>query len=215
MWRDTTRAAVAVVALLALLLIVVLAVRSQGQTTVPPTVDAAAVQTKAVATFAMSLTGTVSSAPTETPTDTPEPVGTASTAATGSVSPTPSCYRLKFLHDISIPDYTVMTPAQVFTKTWEVENSGTCAWRPGFKMVLIGGLAMGGSPFVVASTVNPGVKVQISIKMAAPTNQTGLVQGTWRMTAAQGTAFGDALTAVIVLGGGTGVPAPASATATP
>lgn len=215
MWRDTTRAAIAIVGLLALLLVAVLSLRSQNQPAPSPTFDAAQVQTKAVATFARGLTSTVSSVPTETPTYTPEPAGTAATAATGSVSPTPSCYRLKFQHDITIPDYTVMTPAQVFTKTWEVENTGTCAWRTGFKMVLVGGVAMGGSPFVVAGPVNPGAKIQISIKMAAPTNQTGLIQGTWRMTDDQGTAFGDALTAVIVIGGGTGVPTTASATAKP
>ena len=49
-----------------------------------------------------------------------------------------------------------MTPAEVFTKTWLVENSGTCPWKPGFQVVLIGGLAMGGSPFRVAQTVGPG-----------------------------------------------------------
>jgi len=218
MWRDTTRAAISVVALLALLLIVVLSVQSQGQPVPAPTIDSALVQTRAVATFAIGLTGTAAALPTVTPTDTPEPAetaATASTASTGSVSPTPSCYRLKYLHDVTIPDYTIVTPAQVFTKTWQVQNSGTCAWRPGFKLVLVGGVAMGGSPFVVPSAVNPGAKVEITVKMAAPTNQTGLVQGTWRMTDDQGTLFGDALTVVVVVGSGTGVPATANATATP
>src|SRR5512143_4176374 len=140
--------------------------------------------------------------PTSTETFTPEPA--TETASTASISPTPSCYRLKYLQDVSIPDNTIMTPAQVFTKTWQVQNTGLCAWRTGFKLVLIGGDAMGGSPYVLPATANPGAKVELSVKMVAPTNQTGIVQGTWRMSDENGNLFGDALTVVIVVGGGTG-----------
>ena len=62
-----------------------------------------------------------------------------------------------------------------------MENTGTCAWKPGFQVMLIGGVAMGGSPFKVAQTVGPGGSIQVSIKMVAPPNQTGVVQGTWKM----------------------------------
>jgi hypothetical protein len=51
--------------------------------------------------------------------------------------------------------------------------------------------------------------------MAAPTNQTGIVQGTWRMSDDNGGLFGDALTVVIVVGSGTGAPPTIPATATP
>ena len=52
---------------------------------------------------------------------------------------------------------------------------------------------MGGSPFIVESTVNPGARIEISIKMVAPTNETGIVRGTWRMSDENGTLFGDAI----------------------
>ena len=218
MWQNNTRFALIGVIVLAILLTIVFGVLASRQTPPPsPTaVNVGHIQTQAVQAFANGLTSTALAVPTGTATDTPQPTETAAeatpTGPTSSVSATPSCYRLKYLQDLTIPDNTLMTPAQVFTKTWQVQNSGTCAWRPGFQMVLVGGSAMGGSPFTLDTTVNPGAKIEISIKMAAPTNQTGVIQGTWRMTDGQGNQFGDALTVVIVIPVGTAGP---EATATP
>jgi hypothetical protein len=224
MTRNPIRLAIIIVLALAVLLAVLVGIRSASQAPPPsPTADIPAVQTHAVATFSAALTSTAVSAPTSTRTPAPSatptplssPTGRASTGSPGAGSPTSSCNRLTYLQDITIPDYTVMTPAQVFTKTWQVENSGTCPWRAGFKLILVGGVAMGGSPYVVPAAVNPGAKLDLSIKMAAPTNQAGLVQGTWRMTDENGAPFGDALTVVIVIGGGSGTPAGAAPTGTP
>jgi hypothetical protein len=216
MAQDRTRLAVMAGLLLTLVLALIFSWNSQHDSLPAPTIDVGDIQTRAVMSFAQGLTGTAMALPTSTGTNTLEPTSSAaSTQSTDSVSPTPSCYRLKFDRDVSIPDNTPMTPAQVFTKTWQVENTGICAWRQGFKLVLIGGLAMGGSPFIVASTVNPGARLEISIKMAAPTDQTGIVEGTWRMSDENGILFGDALTVVIVVSGTT-EPAPtAGATTTP
>ena len=220
MMQDRTRLVLMAVLILGLALIVVLSVRSLNHVVPPsPTVDVSNVQTQAVRIFAQGLTSTAKALPTSTATavatDTPAEAVTG-TAATDSLSPTPSCYRMKFVRDVTIPDNTPMTPAQVFTKTWQVENNGICAWRVGFKLILIGGLAMGASPFTLASSVNPGGRVQISIKMVAPTNQTGIVQGTWRMSDDKGVQFGESLWVTIVVGGGATSPAPtATVTATP
>lgn len=177
---------------------------------VSPTPDLRDVQTRAVRVFISELTA---SAPTRAPT---HPVVESPTAGPATaLSGTPGCLGLRFVRDVTIPDNTDMTPAEVFTKTWLVENNGTCAWKPGFQVVLIGGIAMGGSPFRVNQTVGPGGSIQVSIKMAAPTNQTGVVQGTWRMADTDGVQFGDAFYVVIVVGGPTGSPAFATITATP
>lgn len=223
MWHDRTRLALLAILLLALAFTVVLSVRGLDKPAAIPTptsIDIGQIQTEAVLGFANGLTSTALALPTSTATDTPEPAAsaaesTASTASTASISPTPSCYRLKFLQDLTIPDNTLMTPAQVFTKTWQVQNSGLCAWKSGFKLVLIGGLAMGGSPFTLDATVTPGSKIQLSVKMVAPTNQTGIIQGTWRMTDDNGNQFGDALTCVIVVPNTTGAPPTFAATSTP
>lgn len=212
MLQDRTRLAVVVVLLLALVLVVVFSLSRSNQPAPAATINVGDVQTKAVSTFSHDLTSTAEAFPSSTATSTLAPTVA---AATDSVSPTPSCYRLQFVRDITILDNTIMSPADVFTKTWRVQNMGTCAWRPGFKLVQIGGAAMGGSPYILPASVNPGAKIEVSIKMVAPTNQTGTVQGTWRMSDDNGTLFGDALTVVIVVNNGTSLPPTAAATATP
>ncbi len=202
----------------ALILIVILGVRAANPPAPPPpppTVNLGAVETRAVGTFTGALTSTAQAVPTSTETETPEATATVGTPPTAGPSPTPSCYRLKYVQDVTIPDATIMIPAQVFTKTWQVQNSGACALRPGFQLILVGGVAMGGSPFVLSSAVNPGAKFDISIKMVAPTTQTGLIQGTWRMIDDNSNQFGDALTVVIVIGNASGAAPTAAATATP
>lgn len=191
-----------------------------------PTVSVPLVQTQAVQTFASGLTQTALANPTATPTATKSPtpfatlalgtpLGTSSTLAGGAAT---TCNGLVYVRDVTIPDNTPMIPGQSFTKTWEVSNTGTCAWDAGFKLAAIGGDAMGGQTLTLAQAVAVGGSTQLSIPMTAPTNKTGMIQGTWRMSNTQGVYFGDGLTVVIVIGGAptatTGGGAP-TATSTP
>ncbi|MBE3117541.1 MAG: hypothetical protein IMZ50_02135, partial [Candidatus Atribacteria bacterium] len=105
-------------------------------------------------------------------------------------------------------------PRQVFTKTWLVKNTGSCIWETGFKFAFTGGDAMGGTTLVLDKTVSPGAEVELSIAMTAP-NKTGPVHGNWRMSAANGTFFGDEVFVLINLSGATStVTSTATATAT-
>jgi hypothetical protein len=213
MLRNKTQLAILVVLILALAMVVMLSIRSSNQPAQAPTFTISDIQTGAVATFAFNLTGTAQLQPTPSQTNTA--LNTATSVGTQDLSGTPGCYGLHYVMDVNIPDNTVMTPAQVFTKTWLVENSGTCDWQPGFKVVLIGGLAMGGSPYTLAQSVKPGGRIQVSIKMATPTNQTGIVQGTWKMSDAAQKEFGDYMSVVIVVGNATGTPPTSTATSAP
>ncbi len=65
-----------------------------------------------------TVTGTP---PTATPTRTPGP----------ATVPPSSCDKAQFVSDVTIPDGTVMSPGQKFTKTWSLKNVGTCAWVKG------------------------------------------------------------------------------------
>ena len=214
MIQNKTRLAIVVVLLLAVLITVLFSIRAVKQTNSIPTLNVNQVRTEAVATFASGLTGTADAIPSNTSTNTPSPTPTL--IGTPALSPTPTCYRLKFAGDITIPDNTQMNPADVFTKTWRVQNTGLCAWRPGFNLVLVGGDAMGGSPYTLTQTTNPGDRIELSVKMVAPTNQTGVITGAWRMTDDNGTFFGDTLTVVINIGGQSpGTPQSTTATPTP
>jgi hypothetical protein len=209
--EKTSRLAILGTAVLALLLMVGLLAQEARPRPVEATPDLAQVRTQAVQQFAGELTQTFAAMPSPTRTRTAGPTAD----VTAAVTETPSCLGLHFVRDVTIPDNTDMTPAEVFTKTWQVENSGTCAWQPGFQVIQIGGEAMGGSPFKVAQTVGPGGSIQVSIKMAAPTNIKGTVQGTWKMADENGQTFGDFLSVVIVIGGQTQSPTAPAATETP
>ncbi len=167
------------------------------------------IQTAAVSTFASNLTQTIAahptitSTPSLTPTLTPTAVDINVTEA--SATPTPSCYRSRFIKDVTISDFTIMKPGETFTKTWRVLNNGTCAWQPGFRFAFYGGDPMGGSNYTFTEPLPPGKQMDLSISMTAP-NGTGIVISTWRMSDTSSWFFGDALTVKIDLGGETPTP---------
>jgi hypothetical protein len=102
---------------------------------------------------------------------------------------------------VSIPDNTQLDPGETFTKTWKVQNSGSCAWDAGFKFQLSGGNAMGATAVTLPSAVAAGATYDISVPMTAP-NAAGTVRGNWRMSTAAGQFFGDEVFVVIVVGSG-------------
>lgn len=193
-----------------------------------PTFSVDQIQTFAVATFASDLTMTAIAAPTDTPepTQTPAPtlpvatstggtpfgLGTSPAAPVGGAASTSSCYGLSFVSDVSIPDNTQMDPGETFTKTWKVQNTGSCAWDAGFKFQSTGGNNMGATAFTLPSAVAAGATYDISVPMTAP-NTAGTVRGNWRMSTAAGQFFGDEVFVVIVVGSGGAAPAATNTTA--
>ena len=115
-----------------------------------------------------------------------------------------------------------MAPGQTFTKTWKVQNTGSCPWDTGFKFSYTGGEQMSGANFALPSPVAPNASLDISIAMIAPA-KTGTLRGNWRMSTGGGQFFGDEVYVQIVVGGTTGTATtgtaatatPATASATP
>lgn len=205
------------------------------EATPTPALSVDQIQTFAVATFSSALTETAFAAPSNTPVATTAaptigalatstggvPFGTATTpgAPVGGVAATASCYGLTFVSDVTIPDNTQMDPGESFTKTWKVQNSGSCAWESGSKFALSGGNAMGASTFSLPAAVASGATYDVSVPMTAP-GTPGTVRGNWRMSTAAGQFFGDEVYVVVVVGGASGAAAtntsaPAVATDTP
>ena len=194
--------------------ILLLTACGSGDAEPTPTMDAIQIQTLAVETFSAAMTQTALAAPSKTPVYTPTNLPTFAPAATSAVStlpavtqaaaisPTASCYQLRFVSDVSIPDNTQMTPGQTFTKTWKVKNTGSCAWDAGFKFAFVGGEAMNGATYTLPSSVAANADLDISIPMTAP-NKTGSLRGNWRMSTAGGTYFGDEVYVLIMVGGAT------------
>ena len=64
--------------------------------------------------------------------------------------------------DVTIPDDTKLAPGQTFTKTWRLQNSGTCTWTTAYSMALFSGEAMGAPASVpMPKSVAPGETVDI------------------------------------------------------
>jgi hypothetical protein len=174
--------------------------------------DADALRTEAVATYASSLTEVPDSTPsaiaTLTAIATFTPPGLTTTAEpTATTNP---CYNLLWIEDVTIPDGTQMKVGEIFTKTWLVQNIGGCAWRAGFTFNHVGGDSMRGTPIVLQESIQTGAKREISIELVVPTGQTGLIQSSWRMADENGSFFGDTLSVNIMVGD-----APPVATNTP
>ena len=171
-----------------------------------PTVDVQAVETQAVATFAFGLTQTAEAMPTATETSSPSPSPTASltlgptNTASANTTTVASCYGLAYVSDITIPDNTRTDPGEEITKTWRVQNNGTCAWEQGFRFTYIGGEAMGASAITLQESVEPGDEFELSVDLVAPQDP-GTYQGNWRMATDAIEYFGDVLYVLIEVGG--------------
>jgi hypothetical protein len=159
-------------------------------------------------------TPVVSATPTATITPLVSPtlsglVGTFPTATSGGVA---TCDNSVYLSDVTIPDNTVVNPGQAFTKTWKVSNTGTCTWSATYQIILIAGDALGGKSTPIGAVVAPGQSLDVSVAMVAPTNNSGTIQGTWRLQNDKSQPFGTQLTVVIKIGSGTGTTATKTAT---
>ena len=122
---------------------------------------------------------------TPTPSDTPEP-----DTPTPSDTPIP-CNLAKFVKDVTIPDGTKFQPGDTFTKTWRLQNVGSCAWTSGYDIVFSGGDAMDAPASVqlTAGTVNPGQKVDVSVDLVAPASA-GTYLGNWQVRDPSNVVFG-------------------------
>ncbi|HEY2982382.1 MAG TPA: NBR1-Ig-like domain-containing protein [Anaerolineales bacterium] len=128
---------------------------------------------------------------TPTITSTAPPTGTSIIPPTTAVviSPTSNCDVSQFITDVTIPDGTILTPGQAFTKTWRIKNVGTCSWTPSYAVVFSSGNAMGGpATQALTGNVNPGQTVDISVNLTAP-GTAGDYTGYWKLRNASGVLF--------------------------
>ena len=165
-------------------------------------VDTNALRTQAVATYASSLTETLVAVPTASPAPTEKFTATpvVLTATLETPATADPCYDLLWIEDVTIPDGTNLKPNESFTKTWLVQNSGGCAWPPGFTFQHVGGDPMRGETLTLEEAIPVGAKREISIQLAVPTDQNGLIQSSWRMADSNGVFFGDTLSVNITVG---------------
>lgn len=140
----------------------------------------AAAQTVEALLSATSAVGTVT--PSLTPLPVPAtltPIPQSISTNTPSITPTTNCNVAQFITDVTIPDGTIVTPNQAFTKKWRIKNIGTCSWT-GFLMVFDSGDSMGGPASKPISTLGPGQEVDLEVNLTAPATP-GNYRGYWRI----------------------------------
>jgi hypothetical protein len=96
----------------------------------------------------------------------------------------------EFLMDVTVPDGTPFTPGTVSLKTWQVRNTGDCAWDGSYRLTFLAGDRMSGPRSVPLDVeVQPGEDVDLSVLLVAP-ESAGEFLGRWQLFAPDGTPFG-------------------------
>ena len=177
-----------------------------------------AVYTNAAATLAIQQMTLQAASPSVTPTiptptasatftplalstlPTAQGISTSSSSSGGTGSGAVGCNNSVFVSDVTVPDDTVMTPGQSFTKTWKLQNTGSCAWSTSYKVSFVSGNAMGGTTTALVAAVQPGQSGDVSVAMKAPATA-GDAIGYWILTNDSGQNFGSSFYVKIKVGG--------------
>jgi hypothetical protein len=159
-----------------------------------------AVYTHAAETMSSELTRVAGQATSTTelpavPTNTNTTAPTNTTAYTPTKTPIP-CLLVGYSDatiDVTVPDFTIMSPGQLFTKTWRLTNIGTCTWNSSYQLVFDHGDGMGATSTyaqtLTSGTVAPGQTVDVSVNLTAPATS-GTYTGYWRFRDPNGVYFG-------------------------
>ena len=166
--------------------------------------------TAAVETVQAGLTATADAQPTATLTPVPSNTPTSTPVLTATGMPTrgapPAASQAgqsvsgavtvvgdmaAFVSDVTIPDGTTMEPDTDFTKTWELQNSGTNTWTADYDLVYYSGSAMSGpaSQQLTTDSIAPGESLYVSVELTAPSTEGNYV-GYWILRNASGQNFG-------------------------
>ena len=82
--------------------------------------------------------------------------------------PTPSCRdSAVFVEDVTYPDNTQVTAGGKFTKTWKIQNTGTCTWS-GYTVAFVSGDQMEAPDTIPVPETEAKSPVEVSVDLVAP-----------------------------------------------
>jgi hypothetical protein len=117
------------------------------------------------------------------PTDIPPTVSP--TADPLTPSPTPSCRDgAVFVEDVTVPDHTRLTAGEEFTKTWKLQNTGSCTWTD-YTIAFVSGDKMDAPDLVPVPETEVSSTVDVSIDLTAP-SEDGAYTGNFELRDAEG-----------------------------
>jgi hypothetical protein len=116
--------------------------------------------------------------PSITPTTTPIPTGT----------PIPEpCDQAVFVEHVTIPPNTVFGKNEDFTKTWRIENTGSCTWTTDYALEFVAGDSMDAPLYVsLGKSVAPDERVDLTLFFTTPNTEDTYV-GYWALVNEDGT----------------------------
>ena len=125
---------------------------------------------------------------------------TPNTASPPTISPTftiispkkPCTNDAMFITDLTIPDFTKLEPDEPISKLWQIRNTGTCSWGPGYTVVFKEGHAMTAKLEHALYPAQPDANAIIQIDMTTPSSP-GDYQGYWLLYDPDGIMFGHKL----------------------
>jgi hypothetical protein len=164
-----------------------------------PTVAAGASPTGAASGAIPTLS--FNTTPNSTPIAGFTPLAT-SVAPVNTVSLGDACNNLVYIADATYPDNAEIKPGTDFEKKWTVQNTGTCTWDEGYKLVFVGGdKDLDPTTFEFKNKgefVAGGATADIGVDLTAPLKE-GTYTASWRMQSDSGVFFGQTLTIIIVV----------------
>lgn len=108
------------------------------------------------------------------------------------------CDDSLYVSDVTISDYTEIIASEAFTKTWMLQNNGTCAWTETYTVNYISGTSMSGVSTAIGQSVVSGGTVEVSVELTAP-ETAGTYTGYWQLSNDTGTSFGASFFVLIVV----------------
>lgn len=103
-------------------------------------------------------------------------------------TPTPTCRDAAiFVEDVTIPDHTRLEAGEKFTKTWKLQNTGSCTWTD-YTIAFVSGDKMGAASEVPVPETAVSETVDVSVELTAPSEE-GIYTGNFELRNAEGEAI--------------------------
>jgi hypothetical protein len=126
---------------------------------------------------------TVGSIPTLAPVNVP-------TLALPGVATTTGCNPPPIPLGENYPDGSLVYINTAFSKSWTIQNAGTCTWNSNYKLRFVSGDAMGGPTGIPFSySVPPGGSIKLTLPLKTPSGP-GTITGYWGLYDDKDTYFG-------------------------
>lgn len=128
----------------------------------------------------------------------PTVTGTLPTATVNSAALANGCNNLAFIRDVNLPAGTVVGKEEEITKTWKVQNIGTCEWKFQYRLAFLSGDDLRASGDYIRKQVAVWDWSEVSISFTSP-SKPGTYTSYWRMVDGDGKMFGTTLVVSFVI----------------